>query len=151
MKVIFGPLKGVQLQFAVQEKASKKLFKLHQKCWKTVFDPLFSAIKKRSWISLEWNFSKISLKVIFGPPKGFVAISTRHYAKIGLHNLSAIMRNSTITRGDCTKKTHCLVWFCGPWILRSSDGIYPLAQGGLNPLLPDSWSSRLPGIREGYF
>ena len=33
----------------------------------------------------------------------------------------------------------------GPWILRSSDGIshfsgiFPLAQGGLNPLLPDSW------------
>ena len=47
-----------------------------------------------------------------------------------------------------------LVWLCGPWILRSSDGIshfsgiFPLAQGGLNPLLPDSWSSRLP---LGYF
>ena len=26
-------------------------------------------------------------------------------------------------------------------------GFCPLAQGGLNPLLPDSWSSRLPGIR----
>ena len=24
----------------------------------------------------------------------------------------------------------------------------PLAQGGLSPLLPDSWSPRLPGIRE---
>ena len=49
-----------------------------------------------------------------------------------------------------------LVWLCGPWILRSSDGIshfsgiFPLAQEGLNPHLPDSWSSRLPGIREKF-
>ena len=46
-----------------------------------------------------------------------------------------------------------LVWLCGPWILRSSDGIshfsgiFPLAQGGLNPLQPGNWSSRLPHIR----
>ena len=50
-----------------------------------------------------------------------------------------------------------LVWLCRPWILRSSDGIshfsgiFPLAQGGLNPLQPGSWSSRLPGIREGSY
>ena len=30
-------------------------------------------------------------------------------------------------------------------------GILPHVQGGLNPLLPDSWSSRLPGIREGSY
>ena len=50
-----------------------------------------------------------------------------------------------------------LVWLCEPWILRSSDGIshfsgiFPLAQGGLNPLLQDGWSSKLPGIREGSY
>ena len=50
-----------------------------------------------------------------------------------------------------------LFGLCWPWILRSNDGIshfsgiFPLAQGGLNPLLPDSWSSRLPGIREGSY
>ena len=48
-----------------------------------------------------------------------------------------------------------LVCLRGPWILRSSvgishfSGIFLLAQGGLNPLQPGNWSSRLPGIREG--
>ena len=32
-----------------------------------------------------------------------------------------------------------------PW------GILPHVQGGLNPLQPDSWSSSLPGIREGSY
>ena len=30
-------------------------------------------------------------------------------------------------------------------------GILPHVQGGLNPLQPDSWSSSLPGIREGSY
>ena len=50
-----------------------------------------------------------------------------------------------------------LVWLCWPWIMRSNygishfSGIFPLAQGGFNPPLLGSWSSRLPWLREGFY
>ena len=49
----------------------------------------------------------------------------------------------------------CCCCCCGRWTLRSRREC-PLwdsahTQGGLNPLQPDSWSSSLPGIREGSY
>ena len=60
---------------------------------------------------------------------------------------------------DYDKTLAILVWFgcAGPrfWDpvmgLPIFQGYRPLAQGGLNPLQQGSWSSKLPGIREGSY